>query len=88
MEGRLRYLRAHVATSSLSVTVHEPGPIVGEAGSLGVIGEAFLQAWRNFVGFVAGFISSLGVVLPLGALAIAGMWGVRKVWRARGGAGR
>jgi hypothetical protein len=71
MEGRLRYLKAHVATSSLSVTVHEPGPIVGDEGSLGVIGEAFRQAWRNFVRFVAGLISSLGVVLPLGALVIA-----------------
>lgn len=83
MEGRLRYLKAHVATSSLSVTVHEPGPIVGDEGSLGVIGEAFRQAWRNFVGFVAGLISSLGVVLPLGALVIAGAWGLRKIWRAR-----
>jgi hypothetical protein len=83
MEGRLRYLKAHVATSSLSVTVHEAGPIVGDAGSLGVIGEAFRQAWRNFVGFIAGFISSLGVVLPLGALAVGVAWGLRKVWRAR-----
>ena len=83
MEGRLRYLKAHVATSSLTVTVHEPGPIVGDEGSLGVIGEAFRQAWRNFVGFVAGLISSLGVVLPLGALVVAGVWGLRKAWRAR-----
>jgi hypothetical protein len=83
MEGRLRYLKAHVATSTLSVTVHEPGPIVGDQGSAGVIGEAFRQAWRNFVGFAAGLIASLGVLLPVGALAVAGVWGVRRLWRAR-----
>jgi len=32
-EGRLRYLRAHVATSTLAVTVHEHVPVVGVAGS-------------------------------------------------------
>ena len=85
MEGRLRYLKAHVATSTMSVTVHEPGPIVGDQGSLGVIGEAFRQAWRNFVGFIAGLIASLGVLLPVGVLVVTGLWGLRKVWRARRG---
>ncbi len=83
MEGRLRYLRAHVATSSLSVTIHEKAPLVGEQGSGGVIGEAFRQAWRNFVNFVAGLIASLGVLLPVGALVVAGLWLLRKLWRAR-----
>jgi hypothetical protein len=83
MEGRLRYLKAHVATSTLTVTVHEPGPIVSDGGSLGAIGEAFRQAWRNFVGFMAGLIASLGVLLPVGALVVAALWGLRKVWRAR-----
>lgn len=83
MEGRLRYLRAHVATSSLSVTIHEKAPLVGEQGSGGVIGEAFRQAWRNFVNFVAGLIASLGVLLPVGALIVAGLWLLRKLWRAR-----
>ncbi len=83
MEGRLRYLKAHVATSSLSVTVHEPGPIVGDQGSMGVIGEAFRQAWRNFVGFVAGLIAALGVLAPVTALVVAGVWAARKAWRAR-----
>src|SRR5690348_734623 len=46
-EGRLRYLRAHTAMSTLSIYIHEPLPVVGHAGS-SVIGEAFKQAWRNF----------------------------------------
>lgn len=78
-EGRLRYLKAHTATSTLSVHVHEPVPIVGSAGS-SVMGEAFRQSWRNFVALVALLVQSLGVVLPLGALAAAG-WVATRRWR-------
>src|SRR3989475_3396198 len=45
-EGRLRYLRAHAATSTLSVEVHQPYPVVGTAGT-SVVGGAFVQAWRD-----------------------------------------
>jgi len=80
-DGRLRYLRAHTATSTLTVTVHEPVPIVGTVGT-SVMGEAFKQSWRNFVALLALVVQSLGVVLPLGALAAAG-WLVARRWRAR-----
>src|SRR5207245_8742189 len=63
-EGRLRYLRAHTALSTFTIYVHEPLPVVGHAGS-SVMGEAFKQAWRNFVDLVALCVRSLGVVLPL-----------------------
>ena len=66
-EGRLRYLRAHTAMSTLTIYVHEPLPVVGHPGS-SVIGEAFKQAWRNFVALVAACIRSLGVVIPVGVL--------------------
>ncbi len=85
MEGRLRYLKAHVATSTLSVTVHEPSPVVGETGSVGVIADAFRDAWRNFVHFVASLIASLGVLIPAGALLLAGLLGLRWFWRRRHG---
>jgi hypothetical protein len=71
-EGRLRYLRAHAVLSTFTICVHEPVPVVGHAGS-SVLGEAFKQAWRNFVDLVALAIRSLGVVLPLG-LAAAAAW--------------
>lgn len=83
MEGRLRYLKAHVATSTLSLTVHEPAPVIADGGSGGVIGEAFRQAWRNFVNFIAGFIASLGTLIPLGALALLALWVLGRVWRGR-----
>lgn len=78
-EGRLRYLRAHTAMSTLAIYVHEPVPVVGRAGT-SVMGEAFAQAWRNFVTLVALFVQSLGVLVPLGALATLGWLGVQR-WR-------
>jgi len=71
-EGRLRYLRAHAALSTLSIYVHEPLPVVGHAGS-SVIGEAFKESWRNFVGLVAAMIRSLGIVIPVAVLVVA-LW--------------
>lgn len=78
-QGRIRYLQAHTATSTLSVTVHEPAPMVGDPGR-SVMGDAFRQSWRNFVALAAIAVQSLGVVLPLGALGLA-VWFVTK--RAR-----
>src|SRR5213079_2966484 len=78
-EGRIRYLQAHTAMSTLSITVHEPLPVVGEAGH-SVMGEAFTQAWRNFVVLLALAVQSLGVVLPLGFVAGVA-WLVTRRWR-------
>ena len=78
-EGRLRYLRAHTAMSTLSIYVHEPIPIVASAGQ-SVMGEAFKQAWRNFVALVSVAVQSLGVIIPLGAVALL-VWFVARRWR-------
>ncbi len=78
-EGRIRYLKAHTAMSTISVTVHEPAPIVGTAGK-SVMGEAFTQSWRNFVALLSLAVQSLGVVLPLGLIAFAA-WVVTRRWR-------
>jgi hypothetical protein len=63
-EGRLRYLSARVATSTIHVRLSEKAPLVSEPGK-SVLGEAFVAAWRNFVGLVAWSIASLGFVVPL-----------------------
>ena len=81
-EGRLRYLRSRVALSTLTVTVHEPPPIVGDYPGASVIGGAFRQSWRNFVGFLAALIASLGVLVPLAVIA-AGAWIVVRRVRAQ-----
>lgn len=77
VEGRLRYLRTRVATSTLVVTVHEPLPLVSSTPGESVIGEAFREAWRNFVRFIAGGIASLGTLVPVGAL----LWLAAAAWR-------
>jgi len=56
--------------------VHEPVPVVGDAGQ-SVMGDAFRQSWRNFVALLSIAVQSLGVVIPLGALAFA-VWVVVK----------
>jgi hypothetical protein len=79
--GRLQFLRQHAALSTLTVQLYEPGTVVGSQPGAGVIGDAFLQAWRNFIWLIAFLVQALGVVLPLGALAAGGWW----VWqRVRG----
>ena len=77
-EGRLRYLRAHAVLSTMTIYVHEPLPVVGHAGS-SVIGEAFKQAWRNFVALVAACIRGLGIVIPLGVLVSVAWLGAKRL---------
>jgi hypothetical protein len=83
MEGRLRYLQAHSAISTLSIRVHEPAPLVGEEGSMAVLAEAFRQAWRNSVGLAASAIAAMGLLLPVALLGVLGVLGLRKAWRRR-----
>jgi uncharacterized protein DUF4349 len=78
-EGRLRYLQSRAAVSTLSLTLHQPIPVVDE-GSPGVVGEAMRNAWRNFIAVVAFLIQSLGVIIPLAVCAIA-VWLVVRRWK-------
>ena len=82
-EGRLRYLRTRAAMSSMSVTVHEAFPVVSARGESGVLGDAFKQAWRNFVGFIAGIIAMTGILIPLALLGVVAWLAWRKWWPRR-----
>ena len=64
------------------MTVHEPVPVVGERGSATVLAEAFRQAWRNFVSFIAHGIAALGVLVPLAVLATGALFGARR-WHTK-----
>lgn len=83
-EGRLRYLRSRVATSTLVVHLHEPVPLVGAPGE-NVIVDAFRQSWRNFVQFLAWLIAASGVLIPVAILVGLGFLGIRRI---RGGVPR
>ena len=78
-EGRLRYLTSRVAMSTLTITVHEPAPILGRNPGENPIVAALRRAWRNFVSLVAAAIASLGVLIPL-ALVVVGAWFGYKRW--------
>lgn len=65
-EGRMRFLRTRSAISTLTVTIHEPVPILGKTPGENPVEAAVRQAWRNFVGLIAAFIASLGVLVPVG----------------------
>jgi len=79
-EGRLRYLGSRVATSTLTVTVHEPAPIIGNTPGENPIANAFRRAWKNFVGLIAAIIASLGVLIPLALIGLSG-WGAYRHWK-------
>ena len=79
-EGRLRYLGSRVATSTLTVTVHEPSPIIGNTPGDNPISRALRRAWQNFVGLIAAIIASLGVLIPLALTGLAGWAGYRR-WK-------
>jgi hypothetical protein len=81
-EGRLRYLRSRVAVSTLNVTLHEPRPVVGAYPGSSPIANAFRDAWRNFIGFMAGLIASLGVLIPVAAILALVYWLVRRLRRS------
>lgn len=82
-EGRLRYLTSRVALSTLTVTVHEPAPILGSNPGDNPIVAALRRAWRNFVGLVAWLIASLGILIPLAVVAVAGWLAYRRWIRRR-----
>lgn len=82
-DGRLRYLRTRAAVSTLTVHLHEPIPLLDDGPGANPIVRAVRQAWRNFVGFVAGFIALLGVLVPLGVLLLGAAWVVRRFWPRR-----
>jgi hypothetical protein len=86
-EGRMRYLKTRASVSTLTIAVHERAPMIVPVAGDGPILMAFRQAWENFIGVVAGFVASLGVLIPLGALVFVAWLGLRRYipWRPSGG---
>jgi hypothetical protein len=82
-EARIRWLERRATLSSLEVSLHEKIPLIEPPRGHGPIAEAFAEAWTRFVAFVAWFIASLGILVPLGALGVL----VYLVVRRLGGGG-
>ncbi|MEX2285121.1 MAG: DUF4349 domain-containing protein [Gemmatimonadota bacterium] len=77
MEGRLRYLRSRISVSTLTLTVHEPFPLLTQPGQ-NVVLQAFVQAGHNFIELLSAFIASLGYLVPLGTVALFVFFGWRR----------
>ena len=75
-EGRLRFLRSHAELSTLTITVHEPTPIIDHVAP-NPIAAAARQAWHNFIGLVALVIASMGVLVPAAVVGGALWWMLR-----------
>ena len=80
-EARLRWLERRATLSSLDVAIHEKLPLIDSPPGRGPIVEAFAEAWERMVGFVAGFIALLGILVPLGVLVLLGALVVRRIIR-------
>lgn len=81
LDGRLRYLKSRSSLSTLSITLHEPLPLVAGHPGASVIAEAFRQAWRNFVGLSAGLIAAMGIVAPVAGVVGGGVLLVKRIKR-------
>ena len=62
--------------------VHERAPVIAGPSGTGLIGEAFRDAWRNFLHAIAGGIALSGVVV-LPKLSRQPGWFVTRRVRAR-----
>ena len=83
MEGRKRLWDNQIAYSTVSVSLHEPGPVVPGGGVFRALWRSFGQAGENFVLTVAELVALTGTLVPIGLAALVAFWGGRKVWRLR-----
>ncbi|HIH97280.1 MAG TPA: DUF4349 domain-containing protein [Thermoplasmata archaeon] len=67
--GRMEYLRNRVNLSTITVSFHEPAPIVPKGGN------AFHAAWEGFLSVVNGIIICIGYALPI-LIIIGVIWGI------------
>jgi hypothetical protein len=80
-DARLKWLERRTALSSLAVSIHEPLPLIERQPGPGPIAEAFGEAWARALGVVAWLIAALGLLIPLGVLAVAGAMLGRRLLR-------
>jgi hypothetical protein len=84
-EGRLRHLDRTSTLSTLTISLHEPLPLL-ERPHPNPIAEALGDAGDRALGVAAWCIAALGILVPVGALVFGGVlalrWGKRRLDRA------
>lgn len=72
-DGRMRFLKARVSTSRITIAVHEPVPVLEKTTDSPIV-SAVRLAWARFLGLVTLAIGWSGVVIPLGLIGSAAWW--------------
>ena len=80
-EGRLRFLKSRAATSRMTLSIHEPVPVIEPTGQSPLV-DAVRQAWGRFLGLVTLAIGWSGVVIPVGLVTAGAWWTLRRRRRA------
>ena len=72
LQGRLKYLNNLSALSTITLTLAEPTVLTQqhEKGVFGILFDSVKESLKNFLRAIAGFIESLGVLIPLAILII------------------
>lgn len=76
IRGRLRFLEDRTSLATIRATVAEAGAVATEPG---IIQQGWERAVEGFLAVIGGLITALGIVLPLGALALAAWMLVRRL---------
>ena len=85
-EARLRFLEKRAAMSTLTIALHEPLGLIDNPRT-GPLAEALGVAWQRSIGVLAWCVASLGVIIPLAALAALGVAVARRLRTPRLDAG-
>lgn len=85
IEGQQRLLEGQAAMSTLTLTVAEPGVVVRptEPEAPSTLATAWHRAWNASAAIVGGVIVVLGVMIPLGIIALVGFLLFRLFTRTR-----
>ncbi len=82
-QSRLDFLARRTALSTLTLTLHEPLPLIERQPGAGPIAWAFGAAWERAVNMLAWCIASLGILVPgaiiVGGLVMVGRWVNRRL---------
>jgi hypothetical protein len=76
-EGRLRYLKSRAATSRMTLSIHEPVPVIERSGQSPLV-DAVRAAWGRFLGLVTLAIGWSGIVIPVGLIAAGASWALKR----------
>lgn len=81
-QGHLKLLNNLVSFSTITLNVGEPSVVVQhEKGFFGILKDSIRDLLENLVKSIAGFIASLGVLIPFAVLIVVAFYVIRFLYR-------